>query len=271
MEQIMELIRSRRSVRTFSHKEIDEDTLAKMRAFMKYIPNPFGDPDGIPMRFELLNAREHGLSSPVISGEAWYVAAAIERGAYSDFAFGYTFEKMVLYAWSLGLGTTWMGGTMNSSLFERAIGRGVSEEMLAVTPLGYPAEKMSLRETVMRKGCKADTRKDFEELFFDGGFGKPLTRARAGRLEQPLEAVRLAPSAVNRQPWRVVVTEDAVHFYVKKLKGIPVPAMQKMDLGIALCHFDLVCEELGISTEFCINDPKLPAADAEYVAGYLLK
>jgi len=38
--------------------------------------------------------------------------------------------------------------------------------MPCVSPLGYPAEKMSLRETLMRKGIQADKRMDFDRLFF---------------------------------------------------------------------------------------------------------
>jgi hypothetical protein len=49
------------------------------------------------------------------------------------------------------------------------------EVMPCVSPIGYPAQKMSLRETMMRKGIKADTRKDFSELFFDRSFEKPLS------------------------------------------------------------------------------------------------
>ncbi len=267
MEHIMELVRSRRSVRTFSERAVSAEVLQELMNYANSNPNPYG----IPVRFKLLNAKEHGLSSPVISGGDWYIGAAVGSEPHAEEAFGFAFESMVLYAQSLGLGTTWIGGTMNRGLFERAMNLQGDERMLCVTPLGYPAEKMSLRETMMRKGVKAGTRAEFGEVFFDGSFGKPLTRERAGRLTDALEAVRLGPSAVNKQPWRVVITEDGAHFHVKKTKGVPVQPMQKIDLGIALCHFALMAEELGISAAFSINDPKLSGGDAEYIASYLLK
>ncbi|MBR7032250.1 MAG: nitroreductase family protein [Clostridia bacterium] len=71
---------------------------------------------------------------------------------------------------------------------------------------------MSLRETMMRKGVKADSRLGFEELFFDGGFETPLTEEKSGALKDVLNAVRFAPSAVNKQPWRVVVCGDDTHY-----------------------------------------------------------
>ena len=80
-------------------------------------------------------------------------------------AFGYAFEKIVLFVQSLGVGTTWIAGTMDRSGFERAMKLNEDEVMPCVSPLGYEAKKMSLRETMMRKGVKADTRLPFASLF----------------------------------------------------------------------------------------------------------
>jgi len=119
---------------------------------------------------------------------------------------------------------------------------GCSNKM---SPIGYPAGKMSLRESMMRMGIKADMRMVFEEQFFEGSFESPLTREKAGKLCRHLEMVRLAPSAVNKQPWRVVLTDGTVHFYLKRSKGFNCGTidMQKIDMGIALCHFDLAAVE----------------------------
>jgi len=45
--------------------------------------------------------------------------------------------------------------------------------------------------------------------------------------------------------------------------------MQKIDMGIALCHFELMAKELGICTEFIIQDPNIPSKNGvEYIASY---
>jgi len=150
---------------------------------------------------------------------------------------------------------------------------GADEMMPCASPLGYPAEKMSLRVAMMRRGVKADTRFPFGELFFSAD-GTPLTKERAGELAEPLELVRLAPSAVNKQPWRVFADGDAVHFYEKKNKGFDTGAtgdLQKVDLGIALCHFALGAREAGLELRFSLDDPRLAAAgDMEYIASWLV-
>ncbi len=189
----------------------------------------------------------------------------------ADLAFGFAFEKLVLYAESLGLGTTWIAGTMNRPAFEKVMQLSADEVMPCVSPLGYPAKKMSLRETLMRKGVRADSRMEFSELFFDRSFDKPLSESTPFR--DALEMVRWAPSAVNKQPWRVVVDGKQAHFYEKKSKGYVDASgwdLQKIDLGIALCHFSRGMAEKGIRAEFVIDDPGLVTPqDTEYIASYV--
>ena len=268
MDHIAELIRTRRSVRTFDGGALTAAEREQLLDFCRQIENPYQ----IPVQFQLLDAQRDRLSSSVITGATDYVAARVRRVPHAEAAFGYSFETLVLYAQSLGLGTTWLGGTFDRPAFQQAIRLGAEEMMPCVSPLGRPAAKMSLRETVMRKGVRADSRQDFTALFFAGDFTTPLTPEQAGPLLGPLEAVRWAPSAVNKQPWRAVVTADAVHFYEKRHRGFTGDAtgdLQMIDLGIALCHFALTAQEAGLALRFQLDDPQLsPPADTVYIASY---
>ena len=224
------------------------------------------------MEFRFLDAEEHHLTCPVVSGTALYVGGKIKHVPDANAAFGYSFERFVLYAQSLGLGTVWLGGTMNRAAFEAAMELADDELMPCASPIGYPAAKPSLREAMMRKAIKADERLPFGELFFAGGFDRPLTKATAGRLAEPLEMVRWAPSAVNKQPWRVIAADDTAHFYLKRSKGFSHDGrldMQMIDMGIALCHFALTAEACGLQTAFVRQDPGLvPPSEAEYIASW---
>lgn len=268
MEFISQLVHSRKSVRSYDGQPLRESDLKKLSAYIRKIDNPYG----IPVEFRLLDAKEHGLSSPVITGENLYIGAKLRRAPHMEEAFGYAFEQMVLYAQSLGIGTVWIAGTMNRSIFERAMELSGDEVMPCVSPLGYPAKKPSLRDAMMRKGIRADSRRAFESMFFDGSLDSPLMQASAGRLLEPLEAVRRAPSAVNKQPWRVIITRNEAHFYLKHGKGFTAGeafSVQKIDMGIALCHFFLTATEKGLNLCFCINDPGIEVQeDMEYIASY---
>ena len=266
MDHIETLVRERRSVRTFDGQELSAEDKEKLCAYMETIDNPYG----LPVKFKLLEK----MGCPVVIGTDLYIGAKMKDAPHLNEAFGYAFEKLVLYAQSLGIGTVWIGGTMDRDTFEKAMELAEDEVMPCVSPIGYPAKKMSVREKMMRKGVKADSRLAFEEIAYRNSLEQPLTPDAAGKLFLPIEMVRLAPSAVNKQPWRMVVTDDIVHFYLQRSKnfGGGKLDMQKIDTGIALCHFELTAKELGICTEFAVAEPNIPCKDGmEYIASYKFK
>ncbi len=264
----MKAMRSRRSVRTFDGNALSHEDAEKMLNFAEKLENPYD----LPITWKILDAKRYGLNSPVIVGTDTYIAGKMRKVPFAEEAFGYTFEKVVLFAETLGLGTTWIAGTMNRDAFERAMSVSADEVMPCVSPLGYPAKKMSLRETMMRRGIKADSRFEFEELFFDGSLEKTLSKDSAGRLSEPLDAVRIAPSAVNKQPWRCICAGDKVHFYEKRSKGYVSEDgwdIQKIDMGIALCHFELAASACGLSVSFELDEPDIRIPDdMQYIASW---
>ena len=267
---MLEVIRNRRSVRTFDGTQLKAEDAQKILEFAEKVENPYD----IHITWKILDAKKYGLTSPVILGTNTYIAGKMRRVPHAEEAFGYTFEKVVLYAQSIGVGTTWIAGTMNRPAFEKAMDLSEDEVMPCVSPLGYVANKMSLREVMMRKGIKADTRVAFKELFFKDSFDNPLTEADAGKLKEVFEAIRWAPSAVNKQPWRIVVCGNKVHFYEKRSKGYVKEEgwdIQKIDMGIALCHFEVMAKECGLNVSFTIEDPSIFMQDElQYIATYTI-
>lgn len=264
----IDAIRSRRSVRTFDGANLRAEDAEKIMDFAETASNPYG----LSITWKLLDAQKDSLNSPVISGTNTYIAGKMRRESHAEEAFGYEFEKIVLYAEAMGVGTTWIAGTMNRQGFEKAVELSEGEVMPCVSPLGYTAKKMSLRETMMRKGIKADTRADFGSLFYENSLNTPLSVEKAASLQLPLEMVRLAPSAVNKQPWRVIIKENKAHFYEKRSKGYVSENkwdVQKIDMGIALCHFELGAKAAGLSPLFEIKDPEIPTPDDMiYIASF---
>ncbi len=265
MNNIIEIIKGRKSVRSFKEKPLSTAHKENLMAFAKSIENPFG----LPVEFMLLNSKESELKCPVVCGDALFIGGKIHKSDNANVAFGYSFQQLLLYAESLNIGSVWLGGTMNRQAFETAMELKSREIMPCAAALGYPADKMSLRESVMKKAIKSNERLPFEKLFYYGGCDTPLTKDLSGIFTTPLEMVRLAPSAVNRQPWRAVVTENAVHFYLKRSTEASGIDIQMVDMGIALCHFDLTAKELALKTTFKIDDPMLETKpNLEYVASY---
>jgi len=280
---VIELIKQRRSCRTYENKPIAVETAARLAAFSASITS---GPFGTPLRFELVAAAGDdpgalkGLGTyGFIKEPAGFIIGAVSPGEKNLEDFGWGMEAILLYATGLGLGSCWLGGSFAKSSFAGRIRAGAAEIVPAVAAVGYPAEETRLRR-MMRSQIKADSRKPWESLFLQGGFETPLRPAEAGAFEIPLAMLRLAPSASNGQPWRVVLKGESCHFYLQRKSGyksgrtllIPftIADLPRVDLGIAMCHFQLTAEELGLKGRWEVRAEELPGADEslEYIASW---
>ena len=261
---ISDLIRQRRSVRTFDGKPLGMEDRSALEAYTASLTNPFS----VPVAFRLLDVKEYGLSSPVIVGADTYLAAKVEKAPNFEIAYGYSFEKVCLYALSRGIGTVMLAASLSRAAFEKAMEVKDGEVMPVASPVGYPADKKSIRESLMRKGLKADDRKPFDQMFFEGDFNHSLPGTNP--YAKALEMARWAPSAANAQPWRAVVDGDSVHFYeAKTMKDSPLGDIQKVDVGIALAHFDMTLEEEGVKGTYSFSDPEIVAPEnTHYIVTY---
>lgn len=261
-----EMIRKRKSVRSFDGAPLRASDRAALESFTQTLENPFG----VPVEFRVLDVKKHGLSSPVVVGAEAYLAAKVKREQNFEIAWGYSFETACLYAASMGVGTVILAASLSRGAFETAMELQPGEVMPAASPVGYPAEKRTIRDNLMRKGLKADDRIAFDELFFDGAYGNALSMDQAGDFAEALELARWAPSATNKQPWRAVVIGDTVHFYeAQSMRESPLGDIQKVDVGIFLAHFDLTMQENGHVGRFSDADPGLAVPDnVHYIISY---
>ncbi len=124
---------------------------------------------------------------------------------------------------------------------------------------------------------KADNKKPWDKLFYDTNFERALIKENAGLFEIPIEMVRLGPSASNKQPWRLVLSEDRknCHFYIEHTPNYSAKLgydMQLLDMGIAMCQFELACQELNISGYWGVEDPNINplSGNTEYIVSWYL-
>ncbi len=104
-----------------------------------------------------------------------------------------------------------------------------------------------------------------------GRADEPLTRASAAEFKRKslektaegteafadmLEAARLAPSAVNSQPWLFSADNGKLIVSREKLNIVKPPIfgrLNQIDTGIALCHIDAAAEHFGKKAEFTFS------------------
>lgn len=250
---IAQVIRNRSSIRSYNNQPIDPLLADKVIRFLNESKGPFG----IETRFKLVNVNTNYTDSNlklgtygVIKGTSWFIASATKNTANNLLELGYILEKGILYATSLGLGTCWLGGTFKRGQFAKIMELKEDEILPIITPIGYASESRRLVDSFIRLVAGSKNRKPWSKIFFNNNFSKSLTESDAAEYSIPLEMVRLAPSASNKQPWRIVKSGDNYDFYTEHAQGSEKVLgydIQMIDIGIALCHFELTALELGLA------------------------
>jgi hypothetical protein len=148
-----------------------------------------------------------------------------------------------------------------------------NELLPTISPIGYAAEHRSLTERFMRRFAGSDHRLPWKDLFFDGNSKTPLSSEKAGEYGEALENVRLAPSASNQQPWRIVYDDQqkTFSFYLSRTIGyrkLRDVSLQEIDMGIAMCHFELTVAELGLTGKWRQNETAPEIKPWEYITDW---
>ncbi|NOY68217.1 MAG: nitroreductase [Deltaproteobacteria bacterium] len=281
---IKDVIRQRYSCRTYSKTAFKKDLKDQVEQVLADSPaGPFGSRP----RFALIAATDEDRDAlktlgtyGFIKDPAGFMISAVSPSPRNLEDFGYVMERNILHATDLDLGTCWLGGSFTKSTFAEKIGAGDDETVPAVASIGYAAPKKSMLEKAIRWGAGSKNRKPWEDLFFENGFNISISPGDAGRWAEPMEMVRIGPSASNRQPWRIVHEPDTnrLHFYLQRSKGYKarnkmlfgMADLQRVDMGIAMCHFEMTCRDSGLNGNWAFDEPdigKLPEL-TEYVASW---
>jgi nitroreductase len=268
---VIEIIRKRQSKRSYISKDFDFMQIEKINSILQsHATGPFGNRitfNLIEKSFAKENHKVKLGTYGFISGARYFVVGQVKNSKYANEDYGYLLESIILHFTAMHLGTCWLGGTFSRNDFSEVLNSDKDTLIPAITPVGIPTESKSIRERIIRWGAKADSRKDWKELFFKDSFKTPLSKEVAYLYEEPLEMVRLAPSASNKQPWRIIKASDGYHFYLKRNTGyknvLNHVDLQKIDIGIAMSHFELACHELKLKGEWKNISPEIISSEME--------
>jgi nitroreductase len=274
MPKITEIIKKRISCRTYSERPIEDKVLQEFSASINAVhTGPFGNqPKFKLIKLTSLPPQEWKKLGTygVIKNAQIFLVGSIQNCHLAMEDYGYCKENLILQATKLGLGTCWLGGTFQISRFAQAIGLREGELLPTVSPVGYPAKQKSFTERMMRWGAGSDNRKPWSDIFFAENFLRPLTQAQAGKYAEALENLRLAPSAGNKQPWRILqdAKQNTFHFYLSRAFGYNSlwhVSLQNIDMGIAICHFALTVQEIGLRGKWQIDAAAPKEKSLDYI------
>lgn len=175
-------------------------------------------PRGIHIALVREGADKLILSLPLFlafSGLKAYAVILAQQGLPdAHFLAGLAGQALALEMAHLGLQTCFVAANYRRKLADATAQEG--QQVMAVLPFGVPQDP---------EGARARIRKPLTAFCPDDPAAWPLWAYQAA------EAVRAAPSAINRQPWQMSYAGNTFSFKPKK--------PDSMDCGIAICH--LLC------------------------------
>ncbi|MDL2229059.1 hypothetical protein LJC14_02300 [Treponema sp. OttesenSCG-928-L16] len=146
---------------------------------------------------------------------------------------GFLFQQLVLWFDAHDIGSVWLGASKD------AAAKRSGKDIIAIGfgPAAEPVHR---------------TAGEFKR--------RPIEEITNAPEDECVQAVHLAPSGMNTQPWYLEKQDGRVLVYKQKLKA-PVSLVYKhsdIDMGIGLCHYALACGQTGKAFHFS-RETKLPA------------
>lgn len=131
---------------------------------------------------------------------------------------GFLFEQLALWFDAMGIGCVWLGESKDTQA------SSTKRDVITIG-FGHTTEPVHrLKEEFKRK---------------------PIEEITNTPDDICIQAVHLAPSGMNTQPWYFEKADNKIIVYKQKLK-LPLSLLYKhsdVDMGIGLCHFALACKE----------------------------
>ena len=201
-----EMIYHRKSCRSFTNVPVDAATIETIKAFPMKPLYP-----EIKVHWDIVPRNQVKCICPWTTPQLITIYSEETNGYLENI--GFLFQQMDLYLQTLGLGVCWLGmGRMNPKTTTEVGGM----KFVIMLAFGHP------KGDQLRHDLKGFKRKSMEQI--------------TDKSDSRLEPARLAPSAVNSQPWYFTHEGETIHVWCSK-KG------SRLDAGIALAHLYVANED----------------------------
>ena len=241
VHQWYEAIGVRRSRRHYDGRPVEPSLIKKLRVLCaEFTPFPGTRAVIIDRSPEKVFKGAVGHYGEVKGAPAYAAFVGDMREPYVQERVGYLGEAIILEATHLGLATCWVGGFFRPDVAGTEIGVAEYEQVLAVTPLGYSVREYTFEERLLSGFGRSHKRRPLTELTT----GLEPNR-RPDWINSALVVARLAPSAVNRQPWRFEVGEDQITISVDNDRD-SYGISKRLDCGIAMLHLEIGAAQSGV-------------------------
>ena len=200
----------RKSTRSYRDTPIPEDMLSRLRSFIT---------EAVP----LFPSEQIAFEIQPHKGSEMKIAAYAKNEPAALMNLAFMLQQMDLFMQSNGIGALWNATVRAAKKQVRGLPYGIC--LVFGIAKGQPI-RTSISEFERKTSGEISNKPDI-----------PL-----------VEAVRLAPSARNRQPWFLYCEEGCVDFYCRKgglIDNTLLKGLHWFDIGIAVCHAVLLLQQEG--------------------------
>jgi hypothetical protein len=148
---------------------------------------------------------------------------------------GFIGEEIVLKLTELGLGTCWVGAAIKEEQFKTIVKVQPNQSYIILIAFGYPVEE--LKPVTNRKRLDKS---------------KVVSGTYEKEYEPVIQSFIDAPSAVNSQPWKLLINQNKFDLYLENKNFLTKKLLKDMnhiDMGIGVNHLYNSATELGLNVE----------------------
>lgn len=147
MKDAIEVLKSRRSIRTYTQQAVPQDVIEEIVDCARLAPTALNDQ---PWDFIVVTRRELLVQIPPMLGHAKFIADAAfavlvlaREASYAVEDCCAATENLLIAAAAHGLGACWVAGTRQEygSAVVKAFGAPADRQLVAIVSCGYPAEE----------------------------------------------------------------------------------------------------------------------------------
>ena len=255
MKELLTAVYKRKSMRKYRAVKLSPDELTVVQ---KYLHQAKPLVPEIKVEYEIVPCSQTNCK---FNAEYCLIVYSEEKNLWLA-NIGYILEQWDLYLATLNIGVCWYGMGKVDETERHGLKYGI---MLCFGKCD---------EADFRKETSEFERKGADELWCIDGISKNNSGKDDQNGGKLAEIVRLAPSAVNSQPWKVEHEGNTLKVYRVKgktplLSNILFKRWNKVDIGIFLCFLDVALESEGCTFERQLH-PDIDAQKSVLTATYTI-
>lgn len=237
LKNLYDFIFKRKSIRRYDMTPLESSVLVDIENFANGLPHLFD----VDIKLDFITQ----VKNPLPIKMPHYLVISSLKDENELMNVGYILENIDLYLSSIGLGCCYLG---------------------MAKPAGGTLEKTKYKFSMVLGFGKPDV--NLHRDFLTEFNRKPIDQIKSGDgYDKVFEAVRLAPSATNSQPWFFVVDGDKIVICRYKLnlaKKFIYDRMNQIDIGVALCDMKLALKQQGKDMKVLVSSKDKAVVPAGY-------